>query len=296
METLINWYQELSVLDKIGFWSSIITFVTVLVSIIKALSKFKIKFSKKVIREFWFVYKNPLHYLYTCIILFSIMFYIMQSRDDFLIKTIVLLGYITFTCIFVSFFIKQNKPIMRQLILSHIEEVVKNNENSCVSAIKFDVDLIVAINDYSYAVGNSIVTLLKNTLSKKAIELKKVGTMITSIEIPESDEVIWILPNVNTERAADIADEIRREVKQKIPDIEYYNEACEFVIKKLVSPPLTEEEKKGIGTISAGVAAYNRGVESLLSDISFAMKEAKFRGRNRTIIYRPGETAIVRNH
>lgn len=296
METIINWYQSLSILDKIGFWSSILTFITVFISIIKAILKFKIKFSKKIIREFLFVYKSPLHYVYTFIIFFAILFYLIQSGDNFLYKFIVLLGYITCFCIFLSFFIKQNKPIMRQLILSHIESIVKKNNDNCVSAIKFDVDLIVAINDYSYAVGNAIVSLLKDTLSKKALELKSIGKKIVSIEIPESDEVIWILPNINTTRAADIADEIRREVKSKIKDIEYYNEACEFVIKKLVKPPLNDEEKQGIGTISAGVAAYTRGVETLLSDISYAMKEAKFKGRNRTIIYQPGNPAIVRDH
>lgn len=194
-----------------------------------------------------------------------------------------------------SFFARQNKSLMRQIVLTHIEQVVKDN-NNYVSAIKFDVDLIVAINDYSYTVGNNIVVLMKEVLLKYSKQLKAVGTVVTSIEIPESDEIIWLIPNTPLNRAADIADEIRREIKMKIKDIPYYADACDFVIRKLNNPPLTDEEKEGIGTISAGVAAYTRGVESLLSDISSAVKDAKFRGRNRTIVYQRDMPAIVRDH
>lgn len=262
---------------------------------IRAVYNLKIKFSKKIVREFLFVYKKPIHYIFTLFILGSVIFYITQSKDSSLHKTIVFFGYLSFSFLFMSFFARQNKSLMRQIVLTHIEQVVKDN-NNYVSAIKFDVDLIVAINDYSYTVGNNIVVLMKEVLLKYSKQLKAVGTVVTSIEIPESDEIIWLIPNTPLNRAADIADEIRREIKMKIKDIPYYADACDFVIRKLNNPPLTDEEKEGIGTISAGVAAYTRGVESLLSDISSAVKDAKFRGRNRTIVYQRDMPAIVRDH
>lgn len=295
MVVLLNWYKTLSLLDKIGFWGSILTILTFTYSIIKCVVKLRIQLSKKIIREFLFVYKDYYHYIFTGITIIAILFYIIQSNDNLMYKIITSFGYIALIFMIFSFFIKQNRPIRRQMILVHIEEAIKNNSDY-VSAIKFDVDLIVAINDYSYAVGSGIVNILNNVLSKYLKQLKKCGTTIVSIDIPESDEVIWILPQTPVNRAADIADEIRREVKMKIKDIPYYSEACDYVISSLVNPPLNEEEKEGIGTISAGVAAYNRGVEALLSDISSATKEAKFRGRNRTIIYQRGKQAIVRNH
>lgn len=295
MDNLVYWYQALSLIDKIGLWSSIISFITLIPSVIVSFTKIKSVFSKKLIREFLFVYKSAFHYFLTLVIIISVIFYIILSHANILYKFIVILGYIAFSLLFFSFFIRQNKPIMRQLILSHIEKVVNSN-NNYVTAIKFDVDLIVAINDYSYTVGNAIVTLLKKVLASRLNELKRSGTYIIAIEIPESDEVIWLLPKIPANRAADIADEIRHEIKSKIKDIPYYFDACDYVIRNLNNPPLNEEEKEGIGTISAGVAAYTRGVEALLSDISSATKEAKFRGRNRTIIYQRDQPAIVREH
>ena len=49
-------------------------------------------------------------------------------------------------------------------------------------------------------------------------------------------------------------------------------------------------------TVSAGVAAYDRGIESLLVDVSLATKESKITGRNRTIIYQREQPSIIRDH
>lgn len=52
---------------------------------------------------------------------------------------------------------------------------------------------------------------------------------------------------------------MRCEIKKKIKDITYYVYLW-FCHEKLNNSTFTDEEKEGIETISAGVAAYTRGV------------------------------------
>ena len=295
MNDLMTFYINLTFLEKIGLLGSFASIISLSPLLISFFRNIYLNAPNKVLQEFWFVYNHPPHFLLTGIAVFSIGTYLSMAEVSALHRILVILAFLSMLFLLMAFFVRQNRPIMRQLILSHIENTVKNHDG-VVSAIKFDVDLIVAINDYSHAVGNAIVATVKDALSKKEKELKSIGTEVVSIEIPESDEVLWILPLTPVNRAGDIADEIRRTVKLKIKDIPYYREACDFVTKKLTSPPLTDEEKEGIGTVSAGVAAYDRGVESLLADISSAVKESKFRGRNRTIIYQREQLSIIREH
>ena len=62
-----------------------------------------------------------------------------------------------------------------------------------------------------------------------------------------------------------------------------------------LSPATLEEEREAIGTVSAGVAADRGLAEILFSDVSAAVKESKTRGRNKTIVYRPGQESEIRS-
>jgi GGDEF domain-containing protein len=295
MQELLDFYNRLTTFEKFSFWASVASFVSLIPLLVSFVRSVSASAPDRVVREFLFAYKSPINYVLSVIIISSFVFLVLQNSRNILSITIITILLVAFIFLLFSFFIRQNKPIMRQIILSHMERAIKKYGSVC-SAIKFDVDLIVAINDFSYATGNDIVTLVKQTLKSYEKKYKQRGIDVVSIEIPESDEVLWILPSISVTDAADMADDIRREVKRKLNDIPYYTEAKNFVISKLTNPPLTEEEREGIGTVSAGVAAYTRGVESLLADISSASKESKFRGRNRTIIYQREKPSIVRDH
>jgi GGDEF domain-containing protein len=192
-------------------------------------------------------------------------------------------------------FVRQNRALVREYILHHLERAARRSQGVC-SAIKFDVDLLVAINDYSFAVGSAILRAVRESLREEERSLRTRGVVIESIVIPESDETIWVLPEIVDDHAADIADSIRRDVKRRILTIPNYSDAKEHVIRTLTEPPLTPEEQDGVGTVSAGVAGFTRGAESLLSDISSAVKASKFRGRNRTVIYRRNAPFTLREH
>lgn len=295
MENTFTWFNNLGSIEKIsiiGSIASIISLIPILWHIFKLII---LSSPNKVYREFLFVFCTPLNCILSGVIIFSFALLLLLVKGNAYFSFLLMLLISTFILLSISLFFRQSKPLIRQLILTKIENTVKKYGDEC-SAIKFDVDLIVAINDYSYNTGNKIVTMVHHILDKHEKELKSSKKQVISIAIPESDEVIWILPNMGDEDAADIADRIRMEVKQSLKKIPYYNEAKEFVISKLQSPKLTQEEQEGIGTVSAGVAAYARGAESLLSDISSAMKESKFRGRNRTIVYQREKPSIIREH
>jgi GGDEF domain-containing protein len=295
LKTLYEQYLGLTLFEKVGIWGSIASLIGLIPMILALLRRVLIGSPKKALREFWFVFNYWAHFVLTTIIVFSLIYFLALPGPDFLAKASVLISESAFLLLCISFFLRQNKPVMRQFILAHIARIIKTHGNVC-SAIKYDIDLIVAVNDFSYAVGGEIVALVYSTLREHEKRHKKRGIDVLSVEIPESDEVIWILPNVASQQAADFADDVRREVKRNLKKIAYYDEVCAFVSKKLTNPPLTSEEREGIGTVSAGVAAFTRGVESLLSDISSACKESKFRGRNRTIIYQREEPSIIRDH
>jgi GGDEF domain-containing protein len=284
----------MSVLDEVNLFgaaASIIALIPIVASILRRVAAAP----GKAVREFWFLYRSwPNIILTLCVgILLGDATYRLWGNRRLLLG---LYAPVTAVVLLLSsFFVRQSRTLLRQLILHHIERAVRMSSNIC-SAIKFDIDLLVAVNDYSYATGHAIVELVHRTLRKHQKALKAQGSNVVSIELPESDEVIWILPNQTVERAADIADSIRREIKRDLGALPYYAEACAFVCQKLRTPPLTEEERGGIGTLSAGVAAYSQGSEALLGEISSAIKEAKFRGRNRTIIYQREKQSVVRAH
>ena len=175
---------------------------------------------------------------------------------------------------------------IHQYIIFLIEDTIKRYGHIS-AAIKFDIDRIVAINECNYTVGREIMRAWKKILRQYETLLKKERRVI-SYEVPGSDEVIWILPNTTVDRAAEIADNMRKEMERRLSDIHYYNEVRQCVIEKLMEKekgsPLTEKERQNIGTVSAGVAAYKMGAGSLLINISAAVKEAKKQGRNRVVI------------
>jgi GGDEF domain-containing protein len=250
------------------------------------------------VREFLLIYKSALHYVLTMVLVGSLGYLLISPpASDDAARLAVLLPVLAALLLLISFFYRQNRRLLRNTILESIRSTVERtrSQGSVCSAIKFDIDILVAINDYSVAVGSSIFELTQESIKNAVSRLRQKRIEVSAISLPESDEVILVLPNVEIEEAADVADRVRREVKAGLPEIPHYREACAHVIESLRDPPLSAEEREGIGTVSAGVAAYSRGAEALLSDISASVKESKFRGRNKTIIYQPRMDSIVRS-
>jgi GGDEF domain-containing protein len=194
----------------------------------------------------------------------------------------------------VSVFLRMNRHALRREIITRIEEIASASQGVC-SAIKFDVDLIVALNEFSFSLGNRIIASATDLIQKAVTDLRRHGSVASSFELPESDETIVIIGGMTVEDAADVADSIRRALKDDLNDLHDYREACEYVKRRLQQPPLTPEECEGIGTLSAGVASYTRGAEGLLSDIAAAVKASKYRGRNKTIIYQRDQPSLIRS-
>lgn len=186
--------------------------------------------------------------------------------------------------------VQQNARLSREALARRVERLARSKvarERNVMTGVRFDVDLIVAINEFSFTVGNGVVRLVRKEVGEAATALRAQGHRVFVLPMGEGDDINVILPGVDIRTATEFANTVRRRVKAGLETIPGYHDAHSFVCRRLVDPPLTVEEREGIGTVSAGVAAYSRGAEALLSDITSAVKGAKFRGRNKTIVFSP---------
>ncbi|WP_280378016.1 hypothetical protein [Nocardia wallacei] len=290
--------RQLDWVDWLSVISSVIAIATVVWFMAGLIAKLRNASIRQAAQELDLLIRRPWHIVALILIATSSALLIAFPPPRFPFSLLWLIPITTFFLLLLSFFLLQNDRLARNVLLHEMRKAIERankKRNQPCSAIRFDIDLIVAINDYSYAVGTRVVEPVTDAVTEQAKRLRREGIDVTLVNIPEAAEVVLLLPGLSVEESADIADEVRRRVKAGLPRIPYYQEACEFVARKLQNPPLTDEEKHGIGTVSAGVAAYTRGEEGLLSDISSAVKEAKFRGRNKTIIYRQGGDSTVRS-
>jgi GGDEF domain-containing protein len=288
----LDWVDWLSVIG------SIITIATLLWFLAGLVVRLRRASFTQAAQEFDLLARRPGHVILLSIVVVTSAFLVAFPPSIFPLSLLTLIPVTACLLLLLSFFLAQNPRLIRNLLLNEIRKAItlaNKRRNQPCSAIRFDVDLIVAINDYSFAVGTQIIDLVRDTIYEASRRLKREGVDVTVVSVPESDETILILPGMSGDRAADVADEVRRHVKASLPRIPYYAEAREYVIRALQNPSLTDEEKEGIGTVSAGVAAYSRGEEALLSDISTAVKESKFRGRNKTIIHNHGSQSAIRS-
>lgn len=179
--------------------------------------------------------------------------------------------------------------------MKRLSETTHDQPGGACTAIRFDIDRLKAILNYSPTLGERIRKTVNGIITEEVDRLRKHGLDVIALDIPGEDETVVIAAGLSVDQAGDFADEVRRRVKRAIKDIPYYAEAVELLAQTMHTPVTLDEEREGIGTVSAGVAADRGLPELLLSDVSAAVKEAKTRGRNKTIIYRPGQSSEIRS-
>lgn len=291
---LVAWYTGLSLVEAIGLWGSAASIVALVPLVYSVVTRIQSVISKRIMHEMRSTIANPAaaSALILSVALFCYLISMFIAAHDY-VRAAVIVLMVVFSIVFsASFFLTAKKEsLLRSLAIDKVSEAAKISKSSC-SAIKFDIDRIVAINDYSHATGDDICKLVRQVIHSREDAVRASGVMVQAIESPGSDEIIWILPNTSVEWAADTADDIRHEVKRGLPQIPYYADACAYVNKAVGNAP---DAHGNIGTVSAGVAAYTRGEEALLSDISSAAKAAKLQGRNRTAIYQRDGQCVIRD-
>lgn len=197
-----------------------------------------------------------------------------------------------------SFFLAQSQRLSSAVIINEMKRLSKTTRDQrrgVCAAIRFDIDRLKAIMNYSPSLGERIREAVNGIIAEEVGRLRKQGLNVAAHAIPGEDETVVIAAGLTVDEAGDFADEVRKRVKQEIKDIPYYAEAVELLSQRMQTPATLDEEREGIGTVSAGVAADRGLPELLFSDVSAAVKESKNRGRNKTVIYRPGQPSEIRS-
>lgn len=197
-----------------------------------------------------------------------------------------------------SFFLAQSQRLSSVVIINEMRRLSKTTRDQrrgVCSAIRFDIDRLKAILNYSPALGERIRETVNGIIAEEVGRLRKQGRDVATLDIPGEDETVVIAAGLSVDDAGDFADGVRKRVKQEIKDIPYYAEVVELLTQRMQTPATLDEEREGIGTVSAGVAADRGWPEQLFSDVSAAVKESKNRGRNKTVIYRPGQPSEIRS-
>ncbi|GIG85300.1 GGDEF domain-containing protein [Plantactinospora endophytica] len=250
------------------------------------------------LHEFLLLVRQPWHVVLVLMVLAGTSYVLAFPAAGFPQRLVVLVPVVAAVSLTASFFLAQSRQLSGAVIVNEIRRLsrsVQGHRKPICSAIRFDVDRLKAITNYSPQVGERIRETVAEVIAEEVGRLRRLGLEVAALEIPGEDETVVIVSGLSVDEAADVADEVRRRVKQKVRSIPYYAEAVAFVGQGMSTPPTRDEEREGIGTVSAGVAA-DRGIpEILLSDVSAAVKESKTHGRNKTVIYRPGQAAEIRS-
>ncbi|WP_169891244.1 GGDEF domain-containing protein [Litchfieldia alkalitelluris] len=145
----------------------------------------------------------------------------------------------------------------RRMVYSWVETLIEARTNTSFSIIFFDIDHFKKINDnFGHVTGDNILKDLSNLVTQHIPKVAKFGRW-------GGEEFVIILPGYSKEKAAIVAEEIRR-------NIEHYT----FPVA-------------GGVTTSFGVESYQPSdtAESLLDRADQALYEAKGFGRNQVRIY-----------
>lgn len=250
------------------------------------------------LHEFTLLVRQPWHVALAIVLFGSVGYLIVHPAPGFPETLVVLIPVLAALLLLASFFLAQSRQLSGEVILNEMRRLSKatrNRHGGLCTAVRFDIDRLKAISNYSPAVGERIRKVVDDIITEEVERLRRRELDVVALDIPGEDETVVIAEGLSVEQAADFADEVRRRVKQAISTIPYYPEAVALVAERMRPPSTIDEEREGIGTVSAGVAADRGLPEMLLSDVSAAVKESKTRGRNKTVIYRPGQAPEIRN-
>lgn len=248
--------------------------------------------------EFLLLIWQPWHIALVLVVVITTAYLIAWPVDHFPASLLVLLPVTGSACLLISFFLAQSRRLSSAVILNEMRRLSRGTHGQSrgvCTAIRFDIDRLKAISNYFPTVGERVRSVVDEIIREEVDRLRRSGVNAVSLGIPGEDETVVIAAGLAVDHAADFADEVRRRVKRMVKEIPYYDDAVQLVVKGMQPPSTVEEEREGIGTVSAGVAADRGLPEILFSDVSAAVKESKTRGRNKTVIYRPGETPEVRS-
>lgn len=248
--------------------------------------------------EFTLLVRQPWHIVLVAVVSCSTAYLIIRPTTEFPASLVVLIPVTGSLLLLASFFLAQSRQLSGAVIINEmtrLSKLTRDQHGGVCAAIRFDIDRLKAISNYSPTVGERIRHTVDEVIAEEVDDLRKLGIEVTALTIPGEDETVVIAAGLTIDRAADFADEVRRRVKRKVAEIPYYTEAVNLVVDRMQPPSSLAEEREGIGTVSAGVAADRGLPEALFSDVSAAVKESKTRGRNKTVVYRPGQASEVRS-
>ncbi len=283
-------------------WLSLIGLVLALPPLVA----FLVSFISRVMRasprialhEFVLLIRQPWHVALLAIIALSATYLVIYPPQSFPGSLAILVPIFAAFFLSASFFLAQSRQLSSSVIINEIRRLsrsTRDHHQAVCSAIRFDIDRLKAISNYSPTLGERIRETVSEVINEEVQRLRRQGIDLAALTIPGEDETVVIAAGLTVDGAADFADEVRRRVKRGVQGIPYYAEAIKVITQGMQSPPTPDEERQGIGTVSAGVAADRGMPEILFSDVSAAVKESKARGRNKTVIYRPGQSPEVRS-
>lgn len=251
------------------------------------------------LHEFTLLVRRPGHIVLMLIVFGATGYLIARPPSRFPISLVLLIPTAAIVMLLISFFLAQSRRLSDAVILNEMtrmSKAVRAKPGGVLAAIRFDIDRLKAISNRYPAVAEQIRAVVDEAIRDEVAKRRKAGVDVVAHAIAGEDETVVIAAGLSIDQAADFADKVRRAVKDDIKSIPYYNEATKIIVDGMQhSPSNMAEEREGIGTVSAGVAADYGRPDMLFSDISAAVKDAKTRGRNKTVIYRPGQAPEIRS-
>lgn len=217
--------------DFLRLIGSIISIASVLGLLINLALRIKNSSPKVTVREFALLVRQPWHIIVALVVLLSTAYLMVLPPDDFPHSLLILIPVSSGFFLMMSFFLAQSRHTPGTGIINEMHRLARQAE-------------------------------------EKKRRVRKRGLEVSVVEIPGEDEALVIVVGLSVDEAADVADEIRRRVRNQIQQIPYYQGAVNFIVEGLRPPPSLTEERLGIETVSAGVVAYRGSEEAFLSDVS----------------------------
>jgi GGDEF domain-containing protein len=294
------WYDAVDGLD-LGEWLSLLGLLASLFSLVLAYVGLYRQVRRSSIRvatrEFMSLARKPRHIMLAIIVLGGSAYLIVRPPQAGTAALMVLVPVIGMMALLFSFFLAQSRQVSGALIVNEMKalsRLAQTRHNGVTSAVRFDIDRLKAVANYSLSLGERIQETVSRVIHDEVALLRRAGLEIVSFDVPGEDEVLVIGAGLSMDEAAAFADRVRARVKQDVARIPEYGQAVEFIMSRMQEAPSRDEERGGIGTVSAGVAGDRGRAEIWFSDVSAAVKESKTHGRNKTVVYRPGQASEIR--
>ena len=286
----MNWIDWLSV---VGSASSILAFLGISLNLTR---RYKLNSPSVFIQEFWLFLRRPWHAVMSIIAVASTTWIALFPSSSFPRGLVGAIPFTAMAFLVMSLFLIQSRQVTSAIVVRQIARLAGQGEpeDFLCAVIRFDIDRLKAVSNYSISIAEGIRAIVEVIVMEESDRLRRQGRSVCVLPILGEDETVVIATGLSDNDAADFADAVRRRVKLQIASVPYYEEAVRVIRRSMHGPPDPAEEATAIGTVSAGVSAYRGNEEMAFSNASAAVKESKVRGRNKTVILRPGSSLEVR--